>query len=154
MKVITKTVNELTKDEYAACRVANYGPDGYMRYVLQDYRKKDGDKAIVIMLWESESTGLSRLLGWALLTPCTTRGMLGVTRYTKSKSKYTAQFWVKRQHRKKGYGKILMREVKTHDPRPHVLPHDPPSAEFFSSWHVTVLSYDRVWMKPTKRKVA
>lgn len=152
MKIIVKDVQELTSEEYRACYVANYRDWGYMQPTLSTFRS-DKRGGIAILLWDETKVGNRALIGWALMTPVTTRGLLAATEYTKRKSRYTVQFWVKSHHRKKGHGKTLMAEVKKIDPRPHVLPHDSASAEFFSSWDVTVLSTDRVWIK-RKNKVA
>lgn len=152
MQTIIKDVKDLTPDEYRACYAANYRESGYMQIMLASARR-DGKTGTAILLWDDTKVGLSRLVGWALLTPTEVGGMIGTTRYVQRKSRFTAQFWVKRQHRKRGYGKMLMDEVKKIDARPHVLPHDKASSEFLSSYHVTVLNVDRVWMK-RKNKVA
>lgn len=151
MDIIVKDVPDLTKEEYRACYIANYRDWGYMQQTLIDNRYKPEAKAI--LLWDDSQSGMSRLIGWALLTPVDLGGLLAATRYTKRVSKYTVQFWVKSHHRKKGYGKMLMNEVKKLDPKPHVLPHDSKSAEFFSSYKVSVLRDDRVWLK-RKNKIA
>jgi hypothetical protein len=92
--------------------------------------------------------------GWALLTPVRTWGAIRATRYTKTRSKYTVMFYVKKINRKQGYGKLLMAEVKKHDQRPHVFPHSTASSEFFSSYEVTVLKEDAGWYKRGKPKLA
>ena len=153
MKTIVKKVPDLTPIEYRACYLANYGEWGYMRATLQNARELHDSDAIAVLLVDETRRGATALIGWALLTPVSTSGMLAATRYTKSKSKYTVQFWVKQQHRKKGHGKTLMAAVKKLDPLPHVLPHDEKSGQFFSSWNVTVLNGDRPWLK-RKTKIA
>lgn len=152
MEIRHKTVAEMTTTEYNAAFKANYGFDGYMQGEL--YRcRREGHEGRVILLWDGPDDRVSSLIGWAILTPVRLYGMVAATRYTKRNSKYTVQFWVKRQHRRKGYGKILMNEVKKHDPKPHVFPHDTASAELFSSYNVTTLSTDRRYIRK-KPKVA
>lgn len=154
MNVIVKPVEDLTQTEYRACYLANYGFNGYMREELTWCRKTPiARPGIAIMLWDGPADTPVSLKGWALLTPVRTWGLVGATRYTKSKAKYTVQFWVKQQYRKQGYGKLLMGEVKKLDDRPHVFPHDDASAELFSSYQVTIMNDDKRWMK-RKPKVA
>lgn len=146
MEIRHKPVSELTKVEYKACYTACYSLDnGYMKEELA--RCKGGHPGQVIMLWDGPDDTAKSLIGWALLTPVREYGLLAVTRWVMSRSKYTVQFWVKRQYRRKGYGKILMDEVKKLDERPHVLPHDDASSELFSSYNVQVLQSDKIWMK-------
>lgn len=153
MQVITKPVASLTPDEYRACRLANFGYDGYMMEELQRRRREKSLDAIAIMLWDGPSDKASSLKGWTLLTPVSQKGMLSASRYICSKAKYTAQFWVKKQHRRQGLGTILMLEVKKHDERPHVIPHDIKSVELFSKFKVRSSNYDRP-LKRSKPKVA
>lgn len=153
MNIITKSVSELSTTEYRACYKANYGESGYMRDELVSCRY-GARPGIAIMLWNGPDDKTSSLMGWALLVPVRTHGTVAGTAWTKLKAKYTCEFWIKRQYRKKGYGKIIMNEIKAnHDKRPHVFPHDNPSAEFFSSYNVTVTRDDKLWLK-RKPKVA
>lgn len=154
MNILVKKVSDLTPVEYRACYLANYGSNGYMREELGCSRRSpDYRPGIAIMLWDGPDDKITSLIGWTLLTPVRTWGLIGGTRWTKKKSKYTAQFWVKSQYRKQGHGKTLMAEVKKLDPRPHVFPHSNASAEMFSSFDVTVMKEDQCWMKK-KPKVA
>jgi len=153
MDIRHKKVSELTPVEYKACKSANYGPDnGYMHEEVTRCRqgKYPGE---VIMLWDGPDDSTRSLLAWALLTPVRRHGLLSVTEWVMKRSKYSVQFWVKRQHRRKGYGKILMAEVKKYDENPHVMPHDDASSELFSSFKVQVLQDDKHWLK-RKPKVA
>lgn len=152
MEIRHKKVSELTPVEFRACYAANYGYEGYMREELN--RCKRGHPGQVILLWDGPDNTARSLIGWALLTPTRCHGLLAVTRHAKSRSTYTAQFWVKSRHRRKGYGKILMQEVKNYDPRPHVIPHDEASGELFSSFNVQVLQREDHWIKRGKPKVA
>lgn len=156
MEIRMKSVPELTQLEYRACRGANYGDSGYMQGMLTNARESKDDTAIAIMLWDENEpkNRVGSMVGWCFLTPVSLSGITGATRYTKSRSIYTAQFWVKKPHRKKGYAKMLMHEVKKLDPRPHVIPHNESSAEFFSSFDVTVLADERSWINRKKPKVA
>lgn len=153
MEIIHKQVSELSEVEYRACHLANYRDSGYMQQVLYSCRHYE-NPGEVIMLWDGPKDTVRSLVGWALLTPTTTNGYLSVSRWIKGRSKYTAQFWVKRQYRKRGHAKTLMTEVKKLDPRPHVFPHDHVSGEFFSSFNVQVAGYDRHYLKRGKPKVA
>lgn len=155
MKIITKEVRDLTRTEYLACYLANYRESGYMQDTLSRARKFPmTDPCTVIMLWDGPEDKVSSLIGWASLSPTSLKGMLGVTRYVKSKSKYTAQFWVKQQYRRKGHAKTLMNEVKKYDPNPHVFPHCHASGEFFSSYKVTSMQDGHHYLKRKKPKVA
>lgn len=146
--IIVKNVEDLTKTEYRACYLANYGFSGYMREELTcSKRSPVARPAKVIMIWDGPADSIVSLKGWSLLTPVRTWGLVAATRYTKTKAKYTVQFWVKQQHRKQGYGKLLMAEVKKLDDRPHVFPHDNASAELFSSFKVTVTKDDKCWLR-------
>lgn len=153
MEIRRKSVSELTTVEYRACYRANYGPfNGYMAEEL--VRCKKGHPGEVILLWDGPDDTIKSLIGWALLTPVRRHGLLAVTEWVMKRSKYTVQLWVKKQYRRKGYGKMLMTEVKKMDPKPHVLPHDTPSSELYSSFDVQVLRDDKHWMKRGKPKVA
>lgn len=155
MEIRQKKVSELTPTEYLACKKANYGPyDGYMYGQLTNCRGGYTYGGIAIMLWDGPDDTVKSLLGWCLLVPVTRHGMFAVTDTVMRRSKYSAQFWVKRQHRKKGHAKTLMREVKKIDPRPHVIPHDEASSELFSAFEVQVMQTDSHWIKRGKPKVA
>lgn len=149
MKIIHKDVSELTPVEYRACYRANYGDGGYMREVLVDC--KNGNPGKVILLWDGPEDSARSLIGWSLLTPVDLYGILAVTRWVTKRSKYTAEFWVKKRHRRKGYGKVLMNEVKKHDDNPHVIPHNKASSELFSSFKVQVLQQDKSWLRNKPR---
>lgn len=153
MDIITKSVADLTPTEYKACYRANYGDQGFMQGALWQARKGYLEGAVAIMLWDGPPDLIKSLKGWVLLTPCTLNGELATSAYAKKVCKYTAQFWVKRQHRKQGLAKMLMHEVKKVTPRPHVIPHDKASSELFSSFRVSVAAMDRSWIK-SKPKVA
>lgn len=153
MEIRRKPVGDLTPVEYRACYRANYGTEGYMQEELVRCRK--GHPGEVIMLWDGPDDTVRSLIGWALLTPVRRHGLLSVTEWVMKKSKYTVQFWIKRQYRRKGHGTMLMGAVKTYyDPNPHVMPHDNASAELFSSFKVQVLNDDKIWIKRGKPKVA
>jgi len=146
LEIIHKSVQDLNKIEYRACYAANLGYEGYMRDELVLCR--NGRTGQVIMLWDGPSDTARSLIGWALLTPVRLYGMIAATRWVKYRSKFTVEFWVKKKYRKKGYGKILMAEVKKLDDNPHVFPHDTASAEFFSSYKCQVLQIDKHHMRP------
>ena len=152
MQIVHKKVVDLTGAEYRAMLKANFGPDeGYMYNELKACRNRER-RGETISLWIDGSS--RRLIGWALLVPVRTNGDTRGTWWTKRHAKYTVQFWVKSQYRKKGYGKILMNEVKKYDARPHVFPHDDASGNFFSSYNVTIMRVDNEWMIPGKPRVA
>lgn len=151
MQILHKDVCDLTHGEYRALLMANFGPDeGYMHNELQACRKNERPGKTV-SLWTDGSN--RRLIGWALLTKVRLYGQVAGTRHTQKKATYSVQFWVKPQYRGKGYGKILMDEVKSYDTRPHVFPHDPASGNFFSSYDVTVMNLDKEWMVRGKPRV-
>jgi GNAT superfamily N-acetyltransferase len=149
MKIIHKDVSDLTPVEYRACHKANFGENGYMREVL--VACKGGNAGKVVMLWNGPDNTARSLIGWALLTPVTPYGILSVSRWVMQRSKYTAEFWVKPRYRRKGYGKVLMNEVKKYDSNPHVIPHDTASSELFSAYNVQVLKYDKIWLRNKPR---
>lgn len=151
MEIRTKKVSELTDVEYRACWRANYGWEGYMQSELVAARE-GRRQGIAILLWDGPDDTARSLRGWALLTPVRLHGNIAVTRWAASRSKYTAEFWVKRQWRRKGYGTMLMKEVKKHDRRPHVLPHDNASSELFSSFDVQVLAHDKHWLRKKPKR--
>lgn len=152
MDTIVKDVSDMTPVEYRACSAANYGViEGYMLEELRHCRA--GRPGKVVMLWDGPPDTPKSLIGWALLTPTRTWGLTAVSRYMASSAKYTVQFWVKAQYRRKGYGKMLMNEVKQLDPRPHVFPHDEASGELFSSFNVRVSKNDMRHIKRGKPKV-
>lgn len=117
-------------------------------------RCKGGKPGKVIMLWDGPDDKVTSLIGWALLTPVRRSGLLTATTWVMKRSKYTVQFWVKRQYRRQGHGKTLMKEAKKYDDNPHVFPHDEASSELFSSFKVQVMRDDKHWIKPGKPKVA
>lgn len=154
MKAIVKNVEDLTTTEYKACYLANYRENGYMQPEISACRYKPKERpGIAIMIWDGPDDQITSLLGWCLLTPTRTWGLIAVSRYIKSKSKYSAQFWVKRQHRRKGLANMLMLEVKKIDPRPHVFPHCEASGNFLSGFDVSAHRDERYWMK-RKPKIA
>lgn len=146
MKLIHKDVHELNRVEYRACYKANYGTGGYMQGDLNRAKlHRDGK---VILLWDGTADSVSSLLAWSLLIPTKTAPL---TKYAKSNSKFIAQFWVKRPHRKKGYGSLLMKEVLKYDPKPYVYPHDKSSASLFADYEVTTSIHDRRLLQVAKR---
>lgn len=151
--VSTKQVKNLTPIEYKACYAANYGDGGYMRGTLLDARE-GWSGGMVIMLWKGPHDTPKNMIGWALLTPVSLHGYAAGTSYTKTKAKYTVQFWIKKQYRRKGYGHRLMKQAKKYDSRPHVFPHSNASGEFFSGYEITTQRELRGWMRNGKPKVA
>lgn len=149
MRTVTKDVKALTPVEFRACLRANYGPAlGYMYDELKLCREKEQYQGFVIMLWDGPHDTIKNMHAWALLTPTRTYGCVAGTRHNKRVSKYTAQFWVKTQHRRKGLGKRLMREVYKYDQNPYVFPHSKESAKLFSPYRVTASASSRnEWLK-------
>jgi GNAT superfamily N-acetyltransferase len=147
-----KALPDLTRAEYKALYAANYGYGGYMRGTLVE--NKNNPDAFALMIWSTaDHQKNSELKAWVLVTPVSLKGDAQGTRYTKTKAKYSVQFWVKRQWRKQGLAHALMREVKKYDERPHCFPHDQPSGEFFSNYDITATREERIWLKK-KPKVA
>lgn len=130
MKIITKTISQLTSEEYTYCYRANLsstGARGEMRPKLVEYRahpawaKEDG--AEVVLLWDGKREGAHRLLGWAMV----------FDNYSEHKDAY---FWVKKPLRDRGYGTILMKEVKKIEKQPKVYPWNEKAIGFFSKFVV------------------
>lgn len=151
MEIRHKKVEDLTAIEYKACYDANYGPDGLMQNELVTCRNKNymatGE---VIMLWDGPDNTTRSLIGWCLLTPVRGSGTLWASQWNRKVAKYTAQFWIKSNHRKRGYGKILMDEVQKLDPCPHVFPHSVASAAMFVNYKVTASQHDHEWLRRAK----
>lgn len=150
MEIRQKSVKDLTPVEYRACYLANYREAGYMQEEVSRCRKLDLP-GIAILLWDGPDDKTGSLIGWALLTPVRLHGLIGGSWYTKKRARYSVQFWVKTQYRRKGHAKTLMAEVKKLDPRPHVFPHDRASGELFSAYDVTVLQHDREFIRKKPR---
>jgi GNAT superfamily N-acetyltransferase len=108
-------------------------------------------KGNAIMLWDGPDDDIKSLIGWAIMCPVKLRGVAAGTSWTKKRAKFTCMFWVKRQYRRKGYGKMLMDEVIKIDPSPHVFPHDTPSSHMFVDYNVTVTRNDKWWLERAKR---
>lgn len=152
MEIIHKAVADLNAVEYRACHKANFGPkEGYMQEELEACLSRAEGR--VVMLWDGPPDKIMSLRGWALLSPCKPGGPVGVSRWVTTRSKYTVHFWVKPRWRERGYGSLLMHEVKKLDDNPHVIPHDNISSEFFSSYKVQVLKIDK-WRMRRKPRVA
>lgn len=141
MKIITKPVVTLTKQELEQCYANSFGLGGMMMPEAKRALRENDVDVLALMLYAG-----SEFVGWALLTPVTTdecRFHHG-TSWTKRRSKYTAQFYINRDYRGKGYAHTLMRHIiNNYDARPHVLPHDKASGGFFSSYTVTVTNWDK-----------
>lgn len=153
MEIRHKKVEDLTALEYKACYSANYGWDGLMQGVLVDCRKNPHrSPGSVILLWNGPDDSTKSLIGWALLTPVSGSGAVWASRWNRRRAKYTVQFWVKSNHRKKGYGKVLMDEVQKLDSCPHVFPHNDSSGALFSDYTVTVAQNDHRWIRMAKNK--
>lgn len=151
MDIIVKKVNDLTPSEYAACAKANYGWGGHMQEDLREARRCPSDD-LVIMLREGDPDDMKSLLGWCLVSPASTYGWYAAP----ETARHVVQFWVKKQYRRKGYGGILMSEVKKIDYEPHVIPHNKASGEFFSSYNLTTPedSHAQRWLNPNKPRKA
>jgi GNAT superfamily N-acetyltransferase len=120
MQVLTKKVSDLTPTEYKQCHRLNLGQGmggGWMQPTLEHYRKTGGE-ARAVMLKDDEL-----LVGWGLLSPTKSHfkeGPYGITPYVKRRAKYSLMLYVRRSHRGKGYGRILLDEARRFDPRPKV----------------------------------
>lgn len=150
MEIVHKDVSDLTRPEFRTLHRNTFGDDGLMQGELE--RCRDYNYGRVIMIY---SDGPRRtFIGWVLLVPVRIYGAVAATRWVMSRSKYTAMFYVNSRHRRKGYGKELMKEVKAYDENPHVLPHDEASQELFSSFKVQVMMEDKKHMRRGKPKIA
>lgn len=108
---------------------------------------KDSSDAHAVMAWDD-----GRLLGWAILVPHDKETGWYSTRYQKKKSKFVAQFYVRKTHRNQGIGKRLMRHVNKLDATPTVIPHDDRSAHFFASHDVVTEACRRGMLTSAKKK--
>lgn len=145
MQAIHKKVSDLTSIEYTACYETNFQHRGFMQTELRLCREENRGR--VVMLWSGSKRNPDNLIGWSLIFPTSKRGTMPVTDYVKSKSRASAMFYVKPEHRCRGLGTRLMLEVKKIDPNPHVEPHDFASAEFFSKFKVQVLKQDKYLLR-------
>jgi GNAT superfamily N-acetyltransferase len=120
MQVVHKKVSELTPTEYKKCHRLNLGQGrygGWMQPTLEHYRKNGGD-ARAVMLKDGDL-----LVGWGLLSPTKSHfnaGPYGITPYVKRRTKYSLMMYVRKSHRGRGYGKLLLEEARKVDPRPMV----------------------------------
>lgn len=146
MRIITKTLSELTDKEYKDCWYLNMRGSGMMMYSLMDNKKSPRSYAIM-------AYGGSKLLGWALLVPFEDEVGWFPTNYQRRHAKFVTQFYVRKSWRNKGIGSELMSEVKKIEPVPVVIPHDPTSGNFFASHKVITDKYRRsIITKAKKRK--
>jgi GNAT superfamily N-acetyltransferase len=107
---------------------------------------KANQDAHAIMIWEPLDRvqqphpilAGKRLSAWALLIPTKQISAdFDVTSYSKRRSKYTVQLYVRRVCRRRGLGSALMDEALKYDPRPFCWPHDKASGTFFGAYSVT-----------------
>lgn len=146
MDIKVKNVLDLTPTEYRACYLANYRGTSIMQGDL--FRIRSGNpmhSGTAILIWDGPEDTIGSLIGWSLVMPSKTWGDSGISPYAKRKSKHTAMFWVKRQHRRKGYGSILMDEVIKIEPIPFCYPHSKQSAHLFKNRKITADGDSRKW---------
>lgn len=153
MNIVDKALPDLTRAEYKCVYSLNFGYNGYMQEFL--VKRKNDPESRAIMIYRDEPKAGS-LLGWALLIP--TRRIecrYGPTRYSKRRSKYALQLYVRANQRRKGYARTLMQEALKYDDRPYVWPHDLTSGDFYSNYSVTVNRFERrTFLKKRKRIAA
>lgn len=122
MQVVVKKIGDLTRDEYRYCYNANMGHFGQMQSRFSNYRRDElsarRDNARAFMLVDDSLQGARALLAWALVFDD------------------SVYFWTKPSHRNKGYGTVLMREVKKEITKPTVYPWTNESGGFFSKFDV------------------
>jgi len=145
MKITSKALTDLTKDEYRACSYLNMRGNGMMLYSLME--NKDNANAHAVMAWEN-----NKLIGWALLVPHGDDSNWYSTKHQKSKSRYVTQFYVRKPRRKQGVGAALMRRVIELDATPTVIPHDPQSADFFASYPIVTEKCRRDLIQEAKQR--
>jgi hypothetical protein len=145
VRIVVSPVADLTPAEYRACYRANYRDIGIMRYDL--VRARDENEGTAIMLWNDDGTKESDMLGWALVHP--THYDDAATSYARRRVPNTAQYWVKRQHRRKGLGTKLATVVEQNFGRVRVYPHSEPSGKLFKKKSKAVYSdrASRFWLK-------
>ncbi len=120
-----KHIYELTTSEYNACRRLCFGRDGDMYFHIAEFRQ-DPRAWVILLKYPIDD----RLIGWALVTP------------TARKRKRRAAFYVRATERNKGYGSLLMAEVRKIYPKPIVFPHDKRSAAFLAKYYNNVTASD------------
>lgn len=153
LEVRFKDVSELTATEYMACYRANYGAGGFMQEELVACRRTEAwatRTGKVYLLWDGPEDKQSSLRAWCLITPIRSWGKLAASRWNMKRSKHTIQFWVKRNHRNKGYGKLLMDLATMYEPVPHVFPHSKNSSRLFKDYDVTASASDHAWIRWAK----
>jgi hypothetical protein len=151
LEVRFKDVMDLTPTEYMACYKANYGDGGFMQQELVGCREPTSVRTgKVYLLWDGPDDKQTSLVGWCLITPIRSWGILAASKWNRKRSKHTVQFWVKRNHRKKGYGKLLMDLATRYEPVPHVFPHSKNSSRLFKDYDVTASANDRAWVRWAK----
>lgn len=147
MRTIVKSVSDLTAEEYVYCYRANLGTGGTMQSDLSALRKSEGFTARrfsnprVIMAWDDDHMGASRLLGWCLFY------------YDNVFNRIDSGFYVKKKFRRKGVGTALMKELKNYSKRPVVHPWTEENGKFFSNFHVIADTPDsrKHWMDKRTR---
>ena len=147
---ITKKVSELTAVERRACYNAHMGAAGFMR---EELIRKDGGDSIVIMDWEGPRDSARGLRAWALLTPITKSFHAIMNAYARRTCKYSVLIWVKKPYRRQGVGSELVKQVKQHDPKPYVFPHDEASSQLYSKFRVYADRHARTMLR-NKPKLA
>ena len=103
MRISTKLISNLTRDEYEQCYRLNMGDEGMMRYQLVHEReyptlaKMKGGEAYVVRALGDDG----RLLGWCLLF------------YIDAQAQdRRAYFYVRKTHRRRGIGTKLMQAAR------------------------------------------
>jgi GNAT superfamily N-acetyltransferase len=107
-----------------------------MKEFLRAHRHEPDSMAIMLK---------SRYLdGWALLIPTKSLDIgWGPTAYSKKKSRYTFQVYVRESQRGKGYGHILINEAQKISRPLFVWPHDRISGGFYAQYKVVCTIDDR-----------
>ena len=134
MRTVVKSVKELTPEEYQYCYRANLGIDGTLQSDISYLRKFDSSDwldAKVILAWDDNAQGASRLQGWCLFF------------YNTHVKKVDTGFYVKKKFRRKGVGTALMKELKNYSKRPLVHPWTDENGKFFSNFKVQSAKTDR-----------
>jgi GNAT superfamily N-acetyltransferase len=122
MQVVVKPASELTEQEVKQCKSLSMRSYGMMSTSLTSR----AHSATVVLVRDGE-----RLIGWCLGWPADPM------------NPPRAYFYVRKTHRRRGIGTILMNEITKHyGRRPYVYPHDTRSARFFKNFDSIESSQD------------
>lgn len=122
---------DISPEDYRKCSTLNAGSRGQMRSDVAFLHRTKCKKTKVCLVKNEADL----LLGWALCFP-----KYGF-RYPE------AHFYVRAKYRKRGIGKILMREVLKDNKKVRVCPHNIQSGVFFAEFRTSIIPQTDYWIK-------